>query len=108
MATRKLAPDDFECEAAYAPAVFNDQGGLQTFKGEDVKQMLAGKNIQINPELPAVLVPVGLRWRVTPTLGLPFTPFNVWRKNKKSSLPFTPIAIFPFNQGQLFLNGPYF
>jgi len=39
------------------------------------------------PLLNQSVVPLGLRWRVTPNMGLPRAPFSVWRRHRKHGDP---------------------
>jgi hypothetical protein len=39
------------------------------------------------PLLNQTVVPLGLRWRVTPNMGLPRAPFSVWRRHRKFGDP---------------------
>ncbi|MDQ3808754.1 MAG: hypothetical protein M3336_00515 [Chloroflexota bacterium] len=49
------------------------------------------------------IVPLGLRWRVTPTLGLPRAPFSVWRRDRRRGDPidvhFSTDAVAGFHLG---------
>src|SRR4051812_10826840 len=105
---RKIAPMKIECEAAFAPALYNQDGGTRTFTNDEIKRMIAALGFDIKIEFPATTVPVGLRWRVAPSLGLPITPFSVFRKEKKSSLPSENIVLNNITNGITFLNGPFF
>ncbi len=104
---RKIAPDFFDCEAAYVPTFYNDRGGVRFYKNEEVKALLQQVGIE-KFQLPQVIVPVGLRWRLSPNIGLPFSPFYVWRKPKKSALPSIGIDTYTNGQFVYFLNGPFY
>lgn len=49
------------------------------------------------------IVPLGLRWRVTPDMGLPRAPFSVWRRDRSLGDPvdakFTPNEVNAFHLG---------
>ena len=49
------------------------------------------------------IVPLGLRWRLTPNMGLPRTPFSLWRRDRKLGDPvdarFTANEVNTFNVG---------
>lgn len=108
MASRKIAPEFFDFEAGYAPAVINEAGGKRIFKREEIQQLLVDNHIGIETEVPASAVPVALRWRLSQNLGFPITPFNLWRKVKKSvssSVDIIHNNDFPF---VYFLNGSFF
>ena len=108
MALRKPAPGDFECEAAYAPLFYNDQGGIRLFTPDEVKQAFTASNIPPPDFGGSSLVPIALRWRVSKFLGLPITPFSVWRKQKKSALQ-SEAAVLNQATGKVqFINGPFF
>ena len=108
MALRKPAPGDFECEAAYAPLFYNDQGGIRLFTPDEVKHAFTASNIPPPDFGGGSLVPIALRWRVSKFLGLPVTPFSVWRKQKKSALQ-SEAAILNQATGKVqFINGPFF
>ena len=55
------------------------------------------------PLLNQIVVPLGLRWRVTPDMGLPRTPFSVWRRDRRRGDPadvkFTPSEVSAFHVG---------
>ena len=97
-----------ECEAAFAPAAYDDKGNSRTLRGEDVKRQIAALGFDIKTEFPATAVPISLRWRVSPNLGLPITPFSVFRKEKKSNLPAENISFSGITSGIVFNNGPFY
>ncbi|WP_121355639.1 hypothetical protein [Flavisolibacter nicotianae] len=105
---RKIAPMKIECEAAFAPAAYNQDGGMRTFKAEEVKRLIDALGFDIKTEFPAATVPIGLRWRVSPGLGLPITPFTLYRKEKKTSLVPEAIVLAGMTNGVAFQNGPFF
>ncbi|RYZ47813.1 MAG: hypothetical protein EOP49_20265 [Sphingobacteriales bacterium] len=108
MAERKPLPSHFECEAAYAPMMYTEQGSARIFSADEVKAILSAQGLPLPAGIGERIFPVGLRWRVSPQLGLPVTPFTVWRKIKKSTI--APVsAILQRATGRtLFLNGPFF
>ena len=56
------------------------------------------------PLLNQAVVPLGLRWRVTPNMGLPRAPFSVWRRHRKHGDPtdvnFDPSQVNTFHIGK--------
>lgn len=109
MATRKIAPSDFECEAAYAPVAYPEQGGARPIKSDAITKLLEQLRIKNPLALGQLAWPVALRWRTTPNLGLPIEPFRIWRKVKKSSRRGVAVEVYDliFNKVAL-LNGPFF
>lgn len=105
---RKIAPMKIECEAAFAPATYNQDGSMRTFKAEEIKRLIDALGFDIKTEFPATAVPISLRWRVSPNLGLPVTPFSLFRKEKKTALAAENIALGNLTNGVSFLNGPFF
>lgn len=105
---RKIAPMRIECEAAFAPAVYGPDGSFRTFTPQEIKRAIDALGFDIKTEFPATTVPIGLRWRVLPGLGLPITPFTLFRKEKKSSLPQENIVMAAMPNGLAFQNGPFF
>jgi len=55
------------------------------------------------PLLNQSVVPLGLRWRVTPDMGLPRAPFSVWRRDRRKGDPtdvkFDPNQVNAFHLG---------
>jgi hypothetical protein len=105
---RKIAPMKIECEAAFAPATYNQDGGIRAFRAEEIKRMIEALGFDIKTEFPAVAVPIGLRWRVSSGLGLPITPFSLFRKEKKTALAAENIVLSGISNGITFKNGPFF
>jgi hypothetical protein len=108
MAERKPLPSHFECEAAYVPLMYTPEGTRRIFSVEEVKAILASQNAAIPPGIAERVFPVGLRWRVSPELGLPITPFTVWRKIKKSTIAPVQASLQRATGKTLFLNGPFY
>jgi hypothetical protein len=97
-----------ECEAAFAPAAYNENGGMVTLKGEAIKRQIEALGYDLQTEFPAAALPISLRWRVAPSLGLPITPFSLFRKQKKSNLPMVPVVMGSIENGLTFQNGPFY
>ncbi|MEO5682198.1 MAG: hypothetical protein ABIQ88_06125 [Chitinophagaceae bacterium] len=108
MGLRKPLPEDFECEAAYAPQFYDNQGLPRLFTNDQIKNTLSERGISMPDGLGNGIVPVALRWRVSQEVGLPITPFYVWRKLKKTSLPATPVNLSVHTGRTIFLNGPFY
>jgi hypothetical protein len=109
---RKIAPMKLECEVAFVPAVHDDRGGTVIFKGEQIKRQIESIGYNLNLEFPDASLPIGIRWRISPDLGLPITPFSIFRKGKKSTLPMKRISIDIANADKgktvKFKNGPFY
>ena len=105
---RRIAPLKIDCEVAFTPALYDEQGNMRPLTGDEVKRRIDSLGIDIKETFPASTVPVGLRWRVAPSLGLPMTPFSVFRKDKKTSLAPEAIVLGGITNGVAFQNGPFY
>lgn len=57
--------------------------------------------------IPERFMPLSLRWRVSPELGMPYTPFKVYKRKKQLAFAETTAIAFPFGSNTMFMNGPF-
>ncbi|MBE7169244.1 MAG: hypothetical protein INR73_01555 [Williamsia sp.] len=57
--------------------------------------------------IPQSFRPLALRWRVAPSLGLPQTPFQVYRRNKNTAYAEKSVPVFTAGPLSIFTAGPY-
>jgi|GEM_PF-6639404 len=56
--------------------------------------------------IPERFYPIALRWRASPGLGLPYTPFRIYKRSKKPAFAEKQVFVFNWGSNATFLNGP--